>query len=158
MTTFTNYTGAQNDTDKVIAILQKHLATTFDLYSQAKQAHWNLKGAHFIALHELFDSEAGNVLGYVDTIAERITALGGYPRGYAAAAVEATLLEKPADSLVKDLEWVSYLLKQYQTYSKELYADIAVVGELDPATQDLLIEVARGIDKGIYFLMAHVEG
>jgi starvation-inducible DNA-binding protein len=41
--------------EQVIGILNKRLADAVDLKSQAKQAHWNVKGPNFIALHELFD-------------------------------------------------------------------------------------------------------
>src|SRR5204863_1368578 len=63
--------------EPIIALLNQQLADTFDLYSQTKQAHWNVKGAQFIQLHELFDKLATEVLDYVDTLAERATSLGG---------------------------------------------------------------------------------
>ncbi|MDE0854033.1 MAG: DNA starvation/stationary phase protection protein Dps, partial [Nevskia sp.] len=72
--------------DKVIALLNQQLADTFDLFSQIKQAHWNVKGMHFIALHELFDKLAEETEDYVDDIAERATALGGVAVGTARAA------------------------------------------------------------------------
>ena len=59
--------------EPLIALLNQQLADTFDLYSQTKQAHWNVKGAQFFQLHELFDKLASQVLDYVDTIAERVT-------------------------------------------------------------------------------------
>src|SRR5690349_18529390 len=66
---------------KMISLLNQQLADTFDLYSQTKQAHWNVKGAQFFQLHELFDKLAEELLGYVDMIAERATALGGLAMG-----------------------------------------------------------------------------
>src|SRR5512139_3392376 len=62
---------------KMVDLLNRQLADTFDLFSQAKQAHWNVKGAQFYQLHELYDTLAGELLAYVDLIAERATALGG---------------------------------------------------------------------------------
>jgi len=61
---------------EMIELLNARLADALDLYSQAKQAHWNVKGSDFIQLHELFDTLAGDVLSFVDLIAERATALG----------------------------------------------------------------------------------
>ena len=61
---------------RLIELLNQQLADTFDLYSQAKQAHWNVKGAKFFQLHELFEKLAEELAGYVDLIAERATALG----------------------------------------------------------------------------------
>jgi starvation-inducible DNA-binding protein len=60
---------------RMIALLNQQLADTFDLYSQTKQAHWNVKGAQFFPLHELFDKLAAELAGYVDMIAERYAAL-----------------------------------------------------------------------------------
>ena len=67
--------------EKLIAILNGRLADASDLKSQIKQAHWNVKGMSFIALHELFDSIATAVEAHVDLIAERVTTLGGTAMG-----------------------------------------------------------------------------
>lgn len=67
--------------NQMIALLNQQLADTFDLYSQTKHAHWNVKGAQFYPLHELFDKPAAELEGYVDMIAERATALGGLALG-----------------------------------------------------------------------------
>ena len=55
--------------EKLIALLNNRLADASDLKSQAKQAHWNVKGMSFIALHELFDDIATAVEGHIDLIA-----------------------------------------------------------------------------------------
>ena len=78
--------------EKMIALLNQQLADTFDLFSQIKQAHWNVKGPQFIALHELFDKLAEDVEESVDTIAERATALGGTALGTARMAAGASRL------------------------------------------------------------------
>jgi len=62
---------------KVVDLLQASLADVIDLTSHAKQAHWNVKGPNFIALHELFDQLYGELGDYADTIAERLFGLGG---------------------------------------------------------------------------------
>ena len=67
--------------EQLVALLNQELADTFDLYSQTKQAHWNVKGPHFIALHELFDSVHAVVVAKVDMLAERLTTLGGTAEG-----------------------------------------------------------------------------
>ncbi len=154
---YRNYTGLEGDVDGVIATLQIQLATSFDLYSQVKQAHWNLKGPGFIGIHKMFDDLAEELEVFVDTIAERIASLGGYPMGYVSAAAVSSVLDNPVDDLVQDLDWTAFILDQYHTYSSLLYRDIASIGEVDPASEDLLIEIVRAIDKGIYFLAAHIE-
>src|SRR4029078_918960 len=62
-------------------LLNQRLADMIDLHLQAKQAHWNVKGPSFIALHELFDDVAEETDGHADTVAERVTALGGEAEG-----------------------------------------------------------------------------
>ena len=157
MPKFQNYTGMNDQPDVVIDILQTQLATCFDLYSQTKQAHWNLKGPGFIGIHKMFDDLAEELETFVDELGERITSLGGYPMGYVSAAAVASKLDNPVDDLIQDLDWVAFILDQYSTYSALLYQNIATVGEIDPATEDLLIEIVRSVDKSIYFLAGHLE-
>src|SRR5690349_19066272 len=74
--------GIQAETKRrLIDLLNQQLADTADLYSQAKQAHWNVKGSQFYQLHELFDHLAAELAGHADLLAERVTALGGLARG-----------------------------------------------------------------------------
>ncbi len=97
----------------MIALLNQQLAGTFDLYSQTKQAHWNVKGAQFYALHELFDNLAAELEGYVDLIAERATALGGLAQGTARqAAANSRLAEFPTD-VTDSMPMVEALAERY---------------------------------------------
>jgi len=68
---------------KVNGILDQHLADSFDLMSQDKQAHWNVKGSDFWQLHKLFDE---------------VAALGGGPVWYAFRAGSAVPHVEPATS------------------------------------------------------------
>lgn len=145
-----------NSVPEVLEVLQKQLAGVFDLFSQTKQAHWNLKGPHFIALHNMLDELAGSMRDHSDALAERMVALGGYPLGHVVASAEATYLEAPSADLVIDMEWISFMITQYSKVSVELYKDIATVGEHDPASEDLLIGIVRDVDQFIYFLSSHV--
>lgn len=154
---FTNHTGVAKNQDQVIKLLQIHLATALDLHSQVKQAHWNVKGPSFFGIHKMFDELTDKFNNPIDIVAERISALGGYPMGYVSAVASASILDNPADDLVQDLDWVAFILDQYHSYSKLLYDDIKSLGDLDPISQDILIEIARMIDQGIYFLAAHLE-
>jgi len=82
---------------KSVELLNARLADAIDLQTQTKQAHWNLKGPHFIALHELFDKINEDVEDYVDEIAERAVQLGGVAEGTArVAAKRSSLSEYPA--------------------------------------------------------------
>src|SRR3954451_7181924 len=83
---------------ELIDRLNQSLANTFDLFSQTKQAHWNVKGKDFIQLHLLFDEIAEEIEEFVDLIAERVTTLGGYANGTVRmAASTSTVPEYPTD-------------------------------------------------------------
>src|SRR2546426_6542496 len=71
---------------KMIELCNARLAEAIDLQTQTKQAHWNVRGANFIALHKLFDEVNSDVEDYVDLIAERAVQLGGSVEGTAAPA------------------------------------------------------------------------
>src|SRR5207249_10494728 len=66
---------------KLVELLNQRLADSIDLQTQCKQAHWNVKGPAFIALHKLFDAINEDVEQYVDLIAERSVQLGGIAEG-----------------------------------------------------------------------------
>ncbi len=63
----------EEDRIEIISLLNQSLADVFDLYSQTKQAHWNVKGSDFIQLHLFFDQLAEMIFPYIDMIAERVT-------------------------------------------------------------------------------------
>src|SRR5271163_1276100 len=85
---------------KIVELLNARLADCIDLQTQTKQAHWNVKGPDFIALHELFDKVNEAVEDYVDDIAERAAQLGGVAEGTVrTAAKRSSLPEYPAKAV-----------------------------------------------------------
>ena len=142
---------------KVIDILNQTLAATLDLKTQTKQAHWNVKGADFYQLHELFDEMSGELEEYVDMVAERVTALGGIALGTARiAASESILPEYPLDA-VGGIEHITALADRYAAYGKHVREAIDTTGDLgDADTSDMYTEISRTIDKRLWFLEAHL--
>jgi len=149
---------AEGTREQLIELLNQRLADTFDLYSQTKQAHWNVKGMQFIALHELYDELAEHLLAFVDTIAERATALGGYAAGTARmAAANSQLAEWPQDA-TDSRTTIEALVERYAAYGKSVRAAIDTAEEAgDTDTADLFTEVSREIDKSLWFLEAHLQ-
>ncbi|HLY31816.1 MAG TPA: DNA starvation/stationary phase protection protein Dps [Ktedonobacterales bacterium] len=144
---------------KVIALLNQQLADTFDLYSQTKQAHWNVKGMHFYQLHLLFDSLASSMLGFVDLIAERATALGGVAQGTARMAVSASTLPEYLPEAIDGKHHLEALIIRYAAYAASTRAAISACDELgDLDTADLFTQVSRDVDKDLWFLEAHLQG
>jgi starvation-inducible DNA-binding protein len=142
----------------MIALLNQQLADTFDLYSQTKQAHWNVKGAQFYPLHELFDKLAEELEGYVDLIAERATALGGLALGTVRlSAANSQLAELPPD-VTGSMPTVKALADRYATLAASTRKAIETAnGQGDADTGDLFTEVSRGLDKALWFLEAHLQ-
>lgn len=137
---------------KQIAILSPLLSDAQDLYSQIKQAHWNVRGATFIALHQLFDSIGSEVNEGVDMIAERIMQLGGTTQGtIRVAAKQSRLKEYPltAETAAKHVDAVSSAIAQFTTHSRK------AIDETDAVTADMLTEITRGLDKQLWFVEAH---
>ena len=144
--------------EKLIPLLNQQLADTFDLYSQTKQAHWNVKGAQFLPLHELFDTLAGELLGHADLIAERATALGGVALGTARLAASVSRLpEFPADGVAgpQAIEALATRFAALAATTRKAIDDAAAVA--DQGTADLFTEVSRALDKGLWFLEAHLQ-
>ncbi len=144
--------------EELIRLLNARLADTFDLYSQLKQAHWNVKGSDFIQLHQLYDDLAGDVLEHVDMIAERATALGGLALGTARMAAAASSLDEyPADA-VAGLETVAVIADRLSSYGALVRDGIDAAATLnDQDTADLFTEVSRSIDKHLWFVEAHLQ-
>ena len=142
---------------EMVDLLNTHLATSFDLYSQTKQAHWNVKGIHFIELHKLFDELAEGVLEYVDMIAERATALGGDAIGTARAAAKNSKLDEFPLDRRDGKEMVKLLVDRYAEFGNLAREAIDTSSDAgDEVTADLFTEIARGMDKKLYFLQAHL--
>lgn len=143
---------------QLCVILNARLADVIDLGLQAKQAHWNVKGPNFIALHELFDSIAGILPEQADTIAERITALGGVAEGTLAAVQGRSHLPTYPVDIAAGQAHVDALATALATYGAAVRADIDTTNDLgDADTADLFTGISREIDKQLWFLEAHLH-
>jgi starvation-inducible DNA-binding protein len=142
----------------VIVILNDRLAEAIDLQSQVKQAHWNVKGPHFIALHELFDKISDAALEYIDDIAERITSLGGTAEGTVAVAAKRSKLKNYPLSITAGKDHLFYLSTQLAAFGKGVRTAIDDTDELgDKDTADLFTGISREVDKYLWFVEAHLQ-
>jgi starvation-inducible DNA-binding protein len=147
-----------NTRSKVIELLNSRLADAIDLGTQTKHAHWNVKGPSFIALHELFDKVAESIEDDIDTIAERVTALGGTAYGTLAAAARGTSLKPYPEDISEGLAHVDALSAALAAFGAKARAAIDTADKLgDADTADLFTQVSRGIDKHLWFLEAHLH-
>lgn len=143
---------------QVVQILNQTLADTTDLHSQAKFAHWNVKGYDFYQLHLLFDEIADVLDEQVDMLAERATALGGQAMGTTRLAAGASQIPEPPHNAVNETEYLQWLTDHVGRHANRLRANIDYAAELgDEDTADLFTELSREVDKQLYFLESHLQ-
>ncbi len=144
--------------EQMISILNARLADSLDLKSQAKQAHWNVKGMSFIALHELFDQAATEVEAFTDLIAERVIILGGTAEGTVRVAAEKSSLSQYPMEITDGRDHVDALSSALADFGKKVRANIDEADEAgDKDTADLFTQVSAGIDKLLWFVEAHIQ-
>ncbi len=142
-----------------IELLNQQLADSLDLYSQTKQAHWNVKGPDFYQLHLMFDEHAAHVVGWIDLIAERAVTLGGYATGTVRMSADASRLPEYPIDVTKGLDHVSALVERWSAYAASTRAGIDIADEAgDKDTADLLTEISRQVDMDLWFQEAHLQG
>jgi starvation-inducible DNA-binding protein len=143
---------------KSIDLLSQALADLIDLSAQAKVAHWNVKGPHFIAYHELFDKTHEAIDEHVDTVAERIAALGGEVDGDVRSVAKRSRLAGFPRKLDAGLEFVDALSEAVALVTKHTRKAIDLADDAgDKVTADLFTEVARDLDQRLWFLEAHLR-
>jgi len=149
----------EGDREKLVGLLNARLADLIDLQTQMKQAHWNVKGPDFIALHELFDEITTSVREASDTVAERATALGGIAYGTTRIAAERSALPEYPTSIADGSAHVEAVAKALGTAGNHIRKAIAESSDIgDAATEDVFTEIARDLDEKLYFVEAHLQG
>jgi starvation-inducible DNA-binding protein len=144
---------------EAVGLLNQRLADATDLQTQCKQAHWNVKGPSFIALHKLFDEIYEAVGEHVDLIAERVVQLGGVAEGTAAVAAERSTLPDYPLALTTGAEHVAALSDALAAFGRTVRIGIEEMNELEDAdSADILTEISRGVDKWLWFVEAHQQG
>jgi starvation-inducible DNA-binding protein len=157
MTQFTIPGLTDKEGARLAELLQKQLSTYNDLHLTLKHIHWNVVGPNFIGVHEMIDPQVEAVRGYADEVAERIAALGASPLGTPGA-------------IVKDRTWDDYSVGRDSVQAHLAALDLVYTGviedlrkgideteELDPVTQDILIDQAAALEKFQWFVRAHLE-
>jgi starvation-inducible DNA-binding protein len=144
--------------ESVIERLQAHLADCMDLFTQLKQAQWNVKGPHFVGLHEQFRTSASTCERHCDTLAERIAALGGRADATARmVAARSTLTEFPLDTSSGPI-YVAAVGERLAAFTKSVRASIAPITKCsDAATVALLTDIASQNDRQLGFLDAQLQ-
>jgi starvation-inducible DNA-binding protein len=143
---------------EIAALLNARLADAVDLMMQAKQAHWNVRGTSFFALHELFDKVHEEVAGYVDLVAERAVQLGHVAEGTVRTSAERSALgEYPLriSSGHDHAEALAAALGRFAELNRRAIDQAAALR--DAGTADIFTEISRGTDKLLWMVEAHLH-
>jgi starvation-inducible DNA-binding protein len=141
---------------KSVELLGQSLVTAIDVQRQAKQAHWNVKGLNFIALHLLFDELHTAAIEWADLSAERLVALGGTADGRVEQVAEKTPLEAYPLGLTDGADHVRQLSAVLAKFGQQTVAAITASGDAgDPSTSDLFTEISRAVDDYLWKVEAH---
>lgn len=141
--------------ERLVALLNQALANLGDLYSQTKQAHWNVRGKDFYEHHKLFDEVADSAEKHWDDVAERAVQIGGYARGTVRMAAASSELPEWPEDLKSEADFVKAVAERFAVTANSIRAAIATSAELgDADTADLFTEISRELDKSLWFLEA----
>lgn len=150
---------------KLVALLNQTLAATSDLYSQTKQAHWNVKGTDFYQLHLLYDELAEKLEEPLDLVAERIVLLGGYAYGTVRMAAKNSLIspfpgtdaEGDEDSF-NDPSFLTTLADRWAEYADHIREANESSDDIgDPGTTDLYDQIIHIAERGTWFIEGHLQ-
>ena len=155
----TRNTLPKNIRNKSVDLLGESLTTAIDLQRQAKQAHWNVQGPNFIALHLLFDEVHAAAVEWADLSAERLVALGGTADGRIQQTAKKTPLEQYPLELKDGADHVRQLAGALAKYGHQIREAIIASGDSgDPTTSDLFTQISRGVDEYLWKVEVHHYG
>jgi starvation-inducible DNA-binding protein len=147
---------ASNTKAAMIDLLNARLADTIDLSLVTKQAHWNLKGIQFIAIHEMLDTFRADLDVHTDTIAERVAQLGGLALGTVQTVAAATTLAAYPTDITKIPDHLDALIERYAATANAVRTAIATADDAgDADTADIFTAASRSLDKALWFLESH---
>ena len=145
--------------EELIDMLNTQLANAIDLHWQIKQAHWNIRGKHFISRHELFDQLADHARLQADKFAERAGTLGGYALGTIRLASKASELPEYDLKAVNGEDHMIALTERFARYGASIREGIQQSEDCkDPVTVDLLTQILGEVELDLWFLESHLHG
>jgi starvation-inducible DNA-binding protein len=149
---------SQQTRSRSVALLNRHLAAAIDLHARVKEAHWNVRGPAFTAIHEVFDEVADVVEEYSDKIADRVATLGGQTEGTVQTAAKRSFLEvyrlRVADA-ADHIAAVTTALASFGDSVRIAIDQSDSFGDID--TSDLFTEISRGIDYQLWLVESHSQ-
>jgi starvation-inducible DNA-binding protein len=148
----------QETRQAIVTLLNKRLADAIDLGIQAKLAHWNVRGVHFIGLHELFDKVADMANEHADELAERLAQLGGVAKATLQETARTSSLPKANSNASDAKQIITSLSKAIAAFSNAARGDIETTDDMDDeVTSDIMTRICGEADKMLWFVEAHLQ-
>lgn len=148
----------QADDDRPRKVAQHLSPVAHDLIALAvngKQAHWHLRGANFIGVHEFLDEVVAHAQAASDTVAERIVALGQPVDGRIGTVAAQTSTPEMDFGFKNPTETVHEVVGQLDATLTTVYAAVEALDDIDLVSQDVVIAIAQQLDKDRWFLTSH---
>lgn len=151
-------TVAKGDLDRAAGVERYLGPVVRDLVALAvngKQAHWHVRGANFIGVHEFLDQVVAHAQDGADTVAERIVALGLPVDARIGSVAAHTTTPELSAGFQQSADTVRAVVAQLDAVIATVYAAVKGLDDIDPVSQDIAIAVAQELDKDRWFLFSH---
>lgn len=144
----------EDQRNKVAESLNIVLVDMIDLSMQTLQCHWAVIGDRFKSFHEHMDELLDTYRAEIDEIGERMLALGVVPNGQSHIVAKHTELDPIPDGFIQSNELITMLADRLALVARRTRKHQEIVGEIDPASEDLLIGLIEQLEKQLWMMQA----
>ncbi len=142
--------------EELASALQEALVDLVALSLQGKQGHWHVTGRHFLPVHEQLDALVSDARAWADLVAERAVTLGVPVDGRPDTVARTASVGDFPEGFVEDDKVVAVVAGAVECVVARMRARVGHLGERDVVTQDVVIEVLRGLEKHLWMLQAQL--